>query len=91
MKDNTKMKENMKKELNLEDLEQVAGGKNLEEMSLQELNNLIKMYERQIDVILKDVKDHGVDDSMSRGNHGGMAAARKCLDDIIAVKERRFG
>ena len=31
------MKDNMKMELNLEDLEQVAGGKNLEEMSLQEL------------------------------------------------------
>ncbi len=92
------MEEKMTKNLGLDDLTSVTGGRELTDMSLNELNALIKMYEKNLKTIYDSMgtedKDEDIDEVEGPQPHnyiGGIAASLEVIQSIKAVRKQKFG
>ena len=87
-----KMENNIEK-LTLENMDQISGGKELEEMSLDELNNLIRKFERSLEFIyeIQTTNPFTEEERRANGVYKSIDATNRCLKEFKEVRKRRFG
>lgn len=87
MKENEKMEDI--KQLNLEDLDGIAGGTDPEDMSLNELNSLIQHFENlESDLVSQLAADPIIH---RRDIEGSLGATRNAIVELKKIRMRRFG